>query len=127
LHRLSNDEWTINPLIPDRPRLVHMLMGPAPLQQVQEAADARAARVAAWERQAIRQITPEDFPARWHAGDLPIQSHESGYFRRKFGLRLDEVASRTLERLTNTFHRSAAEIIRQLIAQVALQDFPQSW
>jgi hypothetical protein len=32
-----------------------------------------------------------------------------------------------LETFMQTFHRSAAEIIRQLIAQVGPEDFPWSW
>ena len=42
-------------------------------------------------------------------------------------LRLDEVTSRKLEALTQTFQRSAAEVIRQLIAQATPEDFPSSW
>jgi hypothetical protein len=61
------------------------------------------------------------------AGDIATRSHESGYFRRKFGLRLDAVTSRKLEALMHTFDRSAAEIIRALIAQATPEDFPQSW
>jgi hypothetical protein len=37
------------------------------------------------------------------------------------------VTSRKLEVLTQTFKRSAAEIIRQLIAQITLEDFPPRW
>jgi hypothetical protein len=40
---------------------------------------------------------------------------------------LDEGTSRKLEALTETFDRSAAEIIRQLITQAMPEDFPPSW
>ena len=119
--------WTVDPSIPDRPHLLHLLVDPDLLQQVQEAADAHGASVAAWLRQAMREVTPEAFPASWRAGETAARSHESGYFHRKFGLRLDEASSRTLEGLTNTFHRSAAEMIRQLIAQATPEDCPSSW
>jgi hypothetical protein len=119
--------WTIDPSIPAHPHLVHMLVDPELCQQVQEAADAHGATVTAWLRHAMRQITPEDFPASWHAGDIASRSHESGYYNRKFGLRLDVVTSQTPEVLTQTFDRSAAEIIRQLIVQARPEDFPQSW
>jgi hypothetical protein len=56
-----------------------------------------------------------------------VRSHESGYYHRKFGLRLDVVTWQTLETLTHTFDRPAAEVIRQLITQARLEDFPQSW
>ena len=56
-----------------------------------------------------------------------MHSHDSGYFRRKFGLRLDEVTLRKLEVLTQTFDRAAAEIIRQLIMQATPEHFPGSW
>ena len=48
-------------------------------------------------------------------------------YDRKFGLRLDDETSCKLERLTQTFHRSAAEVIRQLVAQARYEDFPRSW
>jgi predicted transcriptional regulator len=119
--------WTINTLISDHPHLVHMLIEPDLTRQVQTAADSHGATMASWLRQAMRQVTRDDFPPSWRAGDSAPRSHESDYFYRKFGLRLDEVTSRKLEALTNTFHRSAAEIIRQLIAQVTLEDFPPRW
>jgi hypothetical protein len=37
------------------------------------------------------------------------------------------VTSPKLEGLTTTFHRSAAEVIRQLITQARPGNFPQSW
>jgi hypothetical protein len=42
-------------------------------------------------------------------------------------LRLDEVTSRKLATLTQTFHRSAAEVVRQLIVQAKPEDFPEGW
>jgi predicted transcriptional regulator len=120
-------EWTVDLSIPDRPHLVHILVEADLLQQVQAVADAHGASIAAWLRHAMRQVTDEDFPPSWRAGNIAIRSHESCYFRRKFGLRLDEVTSQKLEALTQTFDRSAAEIMRQLIAQAAPEDFPQSW
>jgi len=42
--------WTIDPSIPDRPYLVHTLVEPELLQQVQDAAAARRVSVAAWVR-----------------------------------------------------------------------------
>jgi hypothetical protein len=119
--------WTIDPSIPGRPWLVHMLVAPELLQQVQASADAHEASVAAWLRHAMRQVSLEDFPPSWRTGETTARSHDSGYFRLKFGLRLDEGTSRKLEVLTRTFDCSAAEIIRQLIAQVTLEDFPSSW
>jgi hypothetical protein len=119
--------WTIDPTIPDRPHLVHMLVAPELLQHVQAAAGAYGASVAAWLRQAMRQVSLEDFPPRWRAEETAIRSHESSYFHRKFGLGLDEMTSRKLEALTQTFNRSAAEIIRQLMAQARPEDFPRSW
>jgi hypothetical protein len=83
--------------------------------------------VAAWLRQTMRRVTTDDFPASWRAGEMAGRSHESGYFHQKFGMRLDEVTSRKLEALTQTFHRPAAEIIRQLITQARPEDFPRSW
>jgi predicted HicB family RNase H-like nuclease len=96
-------------------------------KQVRDAAAAQGASGAAWVRQAIRQVTPEDFPASWHVGETAARSHESGYFHRKFGLRLDDKTSRKLEALTEAWERSAAEVVRQLIVQAAPEDLPESW
>jgi hypothetical protein len=94
---------------------------------VQDAAAAHGVSVAAWLRQAMRQVTPGDFPASWRAGSEPIRTHESGYFARKFMLRLDQETSIKLKTLTHAFDCSADAVIRQLIAQATLDDFPQSW
>jgi hypothetical protein len=119
--------WTVDQATPDHPHLVHMLVDPDLRQQMQDAAAAHGVSVAAWVRQAMRQVTPEDFPPSWHAVGSAARSHESGYFHRKFGLRLDAVTSRKLAAFMYTFERSAAAIIRELIAQATPEDFPQSW
>jgi hypothetical protein len=106
---------------------VPVLLPPALLQQVQDAAAAHDARMAAWVREAMRRVARDDFPASWRACETPSRSHESGNFRRKFGMRLDAVTSYKLETLTQTFQCSAAEVIRQLIAQASPEAFPPSW
>jgi predicted transcriptional regulator len=120
-------EWTIeqSPVVAVPP--VPVLLEPELLRQVQDTAEAHGVSVAAWLREAMRRITADDFPDSWRAGEMADRSHESGYFHRKFGMRLDEVTSRKLEALTQTFHRPAASVIRQLIIQARLEDFPQSW
>jgi hypothetical protein len=100
---------------------------PELLQQAQAAAAAHGADVAAWERHAMPQVTRDDFPPSWRAGETTLWSHDSTYYGTRFMLRLDEVTWRKLEALTQTFHRSAAEVIRQLIAQATPEAFPQSW
>jgi predicted DNA-binding protein len=118
--------WTIDLSIPNHPHLVHMLVDPELLQQVQEAADAHGSNVAAWLRHAMRHITPEDFPASWRQGKPATRSHESGYYDRRFQLRLDPATQTKLETFMQTFDRSAAEIVRQLITQPTPKDFPPS-
>jgi predicted transcriptional regulator len=108
---VQTQRWTVDPSIPNRPHLVHMPVEPNLLQQVQDAADARGASVA----------------ASWRAGDIAVRSHDSGHYGRRFMLRLDDETLRKLETLTQTFQRSAAEVIRQLIAQARPETFPPSW
>jgi predicted transcriptional regulator len=122
-----SEGWTIDrsPISTVPP--VPVLLEPELLQQVQDAASAHGASIAAWLREAVRRVTAEDFPASWRAGEMASRSHESAYFHQKFGMRLDEVTSRKLEALTQTFHRPAAEVIRQLIVQAKPEDFPKSW
>jgi hypothetical protein len=57
-------------------------------------------------------ITPEDFPASWRAEERAPRSHDSGYYGTRFMLRLDAETSRKLATLSQTFHRSAAEVMR---------------
>jgi predicted transcriptional regulator len=122
-----SEGWTVDqsPVVAVPPMPV--LLAPELLQQVQHAAAAHGASIAAWLREAVRRVTAEDFPGSWRAVETPGRSHESGYFRRKFGMRLDEVTSHKLETLTHTFDRPAAEVMRQLITQARPEDFPQSW
>jgi hypothetical protein len=42
-------------------------------------------------------------------------------------LRLDEPSRAKLEQFINQFGASKAQIIRHLIAQATLEDFPKSW
>ena len=98
-----------------------ILVDPELLQEVQEAADAHGVTVAAWLRHAMRQMTHKRFPPSWHAEAARggrLRSHDS---------RLDDETSTKLGTLMQSFDRSAAEIIRQLILQAKLQQFPKSW
>jgi hypothetical protein len=96
-------------------------------QQVQQAAAAVGVKTASWLRQMIRQVTPEDFPASWHEGHAAERSHESRRYGKRFMLRLDGQAWATLDAWSTHFERSAAEIIRQLLAQATPDTFPASW
>jgi predicted DNA-binding protein len=122
-----SEGWTIDRSTVSAVPPVPVLLEPELLQQVREAATAHGVSMAAWLREAMRRITADDFPASWRTGERAGRSHESGYYHRKFGLRLDAVTSQKLETLTHTFGRSAAEVIRQLIVQAKFEDFPESW
>ena len=106
---------------------VPVLLPPAVLQPVQGAAAVHGASVAAWVREAMRRVTRDDFPASWRAGETAPRSHDSGQYGRRVMLRLDDQTANPLERLTQAFGRSAAEVIRQLILQARLEEFPESW
>jgi predicted transcriptional regulator len=77
--------WTVDATIPTSPQLVTMLVSPELQQQVQETANRYHVTGAAWLRHAMRQVTRDDFPASWRAGEMTVRSHESGYYGRKFG------------------------------------------
>jgi predicted transcriptional regulator len=119
--------WTIDEPIPMSTQPVPVLLEPALQQRVQDASAAHRVSTAAWIRQAMRRIALEEFPASWRAEETTPRSHESGYYGTRFMLRLDDQTSSKLRTLTQTFHRSAAEVIRQLIAQARPEDFPPSW
>jgi len=95
--------------------------------RVQQAAAAAGVHTAPWLRQMIRQVTPEDFPASWHEGHAAERSHESRRYGKRFMLRLDGQTWATLDAWSTYFERSAAEVIRQLLAQATPDTFPASW
>jgi predicted HicB family RNase H-like nuclease len=96
-------------------------------QQVQQAAAALGVKTGPWLRQMIRQVTPEDFSASWHEGQVEERSHDSRRYGKRFMLRLDGQTWATLDAWSTHFERSAAEIIRQLLAQATPDTFPASW
>jgi hypothetical protein len=114
------------------------LVEPVLHQQVGEAAKAVGVGVAPWLRHMLRKITVADFPRSWQAAiqgkatsrpkpRVSRRSHDSRTYGRRFMLRLDEPTWQTLESFAHHFKQSHAEIIRQLVAQARLEDFPQSW
>jgi predicted transcriptional regulator len=109
--------WTVDRAVSGMVRTVSMLLEPELLQQVQEAAAAHSATVAAWVRHTMRQVTIEDFPESWRAEEIVIRSHDSHTYGQRFMLRLDETTTQKLQQLVEQFGMSRAEIIRQLIAQ----------
>jgi len=119
--------WTVDRAVPGTVRTVGMLLEPELLQQVQAAAAAHGATVAAWVCHTLQPVTIADFSERWRLGVAGVRSHESGYDQRRFMLRLDDETSKRLDTLTRGFDRPAAEVIRQLIVQATPVDFPPSW
>jgi hypothetical protein len=116
--------WPIDPAIPDRPHLVHLLVGPERLRQVQAAAEAHGGTMAARVRQAMRQVTLDDFPPSWRAGPTARRAHDSSSYGTRVMLRLDHETLLKLAAHMQTFDRSAAESMRQPIAQARSEDFP---
>jgi hypothetical protein len=107
-------------------------------QDVGKAARGARLDVASWLRHMIREITAADFPRSWQVAAQGIprpqasprvsrRSHDSRTYGKRFMLRLDEPTWGMLERLSHHFKQSHAEVIRQLIAQARLEDFPRSW
>jgi predicted DNA-binding protein len=119
--------WTVDMAVPGTVRTLSMLLEPELLQQVREAAAVHGATVAAWVRQAMRQVRVDDFPESWRMGVAGVRSHDSPTYGRRFMLRLDETTVQKLQRLVEHFAKSRAEVIRQLIAQATPEDFPPSW
>ena len=122
--------WTVDRAVPDTVHMLGMLLEPELLHQVQAVAVAHGASMAAWVREAVRRVTGDDFPDSWHAEaaqDDQRRSHDSCRYGTRFMLRLDNETANKLGILIRTFDRSAAEVIRHLIAQATLEDLPQSW
>jgi hypothetical protein len=96
-------------------------------EQVEKAAAAAGLKVAPWLRHMVRQITIADFPASWQEARSEERSHDSRVYGTRFMLRLDSPSEMKLQQLMKQFGASNAEMIRQLIAQAAPEDFPMSW
>ncbi len=56
-----------------------------------------------------------------------MRFHDSRHYGKRFMMRLDDPTWEKLEELSTHFDKSAAEIIRQLVAQATLEDFPRAW
>jgi hypothetical protein len=82
--------------------------------------------MASWLWHAIRQVVPEGVPPNWRPPELALRSYNSQYYCHPFMGRLRDETAIMLETLTQVLKRSAAETIRQLIAQARLEDFLQS-
>jgi hypothetical protein len=96
-------------------------------EQVRKAATAAGVKIAPWLRHMVRQIIIADFPASWQEARLEGRSHDSHTYGIRFMLRLDEPSQTKLQQLIKEFGTSKAAIIRHLIAQAQLEDFPASW
>jgi predicted DNA-binding protein len=62
-----------------------------------------------------------------HVEKAAEHSHDSRTYTERFMLRLDDLTREKLKNLSTHFDTSAAEMIRQLIAQAKPEDFPPSW
>jgi predicted DNA-binding protein len=94
---------------------------------VQKAAAAAGVHTAPWLRHMVRHIRLADFPASWEAEPSDERSHDSRIYGKRFMLRLDDPTWERLDALATHFERSAAEIIRQLLARATPDMFPASW
>jgi predicted transcriptional regulator len=96
-------------------------------EAVQKAATTAGVTTAPWLRHMVRHITMADFPASWQAEPSDERSHDSRIYGKRFMLRLDDPTWAKLDALSTHFDTSAAEIIRQLLAQATPDTFPASW
>jgi predicted transcriptional regulator len=101
-------------------------------ERVEEVATTAGGDISAWLRHVVDLVTVADFPASWQAtsaeqGRVPQRSHDSRQYGTRFMLRLDETSTRQLDEHAQHFDRSAADIIRRLIAQAKPEHFLKSW
>jgi predicted transcriptional regulator len=96
-------------------------------ERAEKAATAAGVTKAPCLRHMVRRITIEDFPSSWQKARSEKRSHDSHTYGTGFMLRLDDQTREKLEELSTHFDTSAAEVIRQLVAQAEPEDFPPSW
>jgi predicted transcriptional regulator len=118
--------WAIDPAVPRTAHTLSLVLDPTLYRQVQEAAAAHGATVAAWVRHALRQMRVEDFPQDWQTDTDAGRSHDSERYRTRFMLRLDARTTQKLQSLVDHVGRPRAAIIRHLIARARPEDFPES-
>jgi hypothetical protein len=108
-------------------RHLSLYVAPELHARVEQAATAAGVKIAPWLRHMVRQITLADFPASRQEATSEERSHDSRTYGERNMLRLDASSQTKLQQLVKQCGVSKAEIIRQLIAQVQLEDFPRSW
>jgi predicted DNA-binding protein len=96
-------------------------------EAVQKAATTAGVNTAPWLRHMVRHISVADFPASWQEEQAEERSHDSRRYGKRFMLRLDDPTWEKLDALSTYFERSAAEIVRQLLAQATPDTLPASW
>jgi predicted DNA-binding protein len=96
-------------------------------ERAEKAATAAGVNIATWLCHMVRQMTMADFPASWQEARSEERSHDSHTYGKRFMLRLDKPSQTKLQQLVKHFGTSKAEIIRQLVAQANVEDFPNSW
>ena len=122
------DDTTSNPV-----QHLFFIVGPELHRQVKDAAQSAGVDVAPWMRHMMRRVTTADFPESWRAGKINgrkpegQRSHDSRQYWKRFMLRLDDQVSARIEEFATYFGAPHAEVIRQLIMQATLDNFPQRW
>ena len=96
-------------------------------ERVLKTAAAAGLKAAPWLRHMVCQIAITDFPDSWQEATPSERSHDSRTYGKRFMLRLDDLTQAKIEDLSTHFDKSAAEIIRHLLAQATPEDFPKSW
>jgi hypothetical protein len=96
-------------------------------QRAQKASIAVGMHIARWPLSMVRQITLADFPASWQEATLEERSHDSRTYGTRFIIRLDKISQTKLQQFITQLDTSKAQIIRQLLVQAKLEDFPKSW
>lgn len=107
--------------------LLHLYVSADLHEHIKKAAAAAGLQIASWLRHMVRQVTIQDFPASWQEATPRERSHDSRHYGKRFMLRLDHPTQEKLEAFSKRFNKSAAEIIRQLIAHATIEEFPRAW
>jgi hypothetical protein len=96
-------------------------------QCVQQAATAAGVQIAPWLRHMVRRVTIADFPTSWHEATPRERSHDSRMYIKRFMLRLDGPTQQKLADLSSHFDTSMATVVRELVAQARIENFPPNW
>lgn len=108
-------------------RAMPLRLEPEVRSRVHAAANAAGGDASTWACHILQHVMLADLPPHWQAGGRDPHAHDSRHYGKRSMMRLDDRTWEKLEALSDHCDVSVAEVIRHLVAQAKIEDFPQNW